>query len=686
MKREKWITLFTSSLLAYLLSFAGTACIASAFGLEDNLLVKQMQLMLYCAVFSLLTSACCTWRFGYALPILLIGMTAIFQIYFDLDDSVETLLNIITTRYHKAYGWNVIIGANAQLTDTTVALQWIASFLSAMAAYSACRKRACFWAIFGGLLALFPCTLVLSTVPSEKWLFLLLLAMILLLLTQSVRKNDVYAASKLTLLFLLPVALSLTLLFSVVTPEGYVRNKLADQFLEKIELFMRDSSQPGEATVRQSIELETLTPQKYSAVPVMDITATRSEVYYLRGRAYDTYTGTAWSDSGEPCWPIWRTNGKQVSTVTVETRSVEDILYLPYYSSPMKNQQASAYFKNQEHLQAYTFECYTPMRDIAYHYTDSEYFIPLTDLPTDVEMWAYKFLKENHLSELEEIADFVKNSAVYDLNTPIMDAEYSDFTQWFLEESETGYCVHFATAAAVLLRSCGIPTRYVTGYVVQATANERVTVYRKDAHAWVEYYTPDIGWQILDPTPIVLDELPNVSEAESQTQESSSEAEEELQQTTKETTVATTQDLTKKTTQNSSTSDNEPTVNEQKQNGAFQTALDILLVFAIALFPVAVAILQWKVRVALRNRHCRRGTSNSRALHSWKHACRYCKALGIEPDPKLYRLAQKARFSQHVITHEELRYFEHINRSYINKLRQAPWYRRLYHQFILALY
>lgn len=73
----------------------------------------------------------------------------------------------------------------------------------------------------------------------------------------------------------------------------------------------------------------------------------------------------------------------------------------------------------------------------------------------------------------------------------------------FLFEKKKGYCQYFASAAAVLLRLEGVPTRYVSGFHV--TENNRVgnhyLVREMDAHAWVESYIPGKGWVQVDPTP-----------------------------------------------------------------------------------------------------------------------------------------------------------------------------------------
>jgi hypothetical protein len=73
----------------------------------------------------------------------------------------------------------------------------------------------------------------------------------------------------------------------------------------------------------------------------------------------------------------------------------------------------------------------------------------------------------------------------------------------FLFEKKRGYCEYFASAAAVLLRLQGIPTRYVRGFTVRE-ANRiggHYAVREADAHAWVEALLPGRGWVEADATP-----------------------------------------------------------------------------------------------------------------------------------------------------------------------------------------
>lgn len=79
-----------------------------------------------------------------------------------------------------------------------------------------------------------------------------------------------------------------------------------------------------------------------------------------------------------------------------------------------------------------------------------------------------------------------------------------DVVDWFLFESQEGYCTHFAAAAAVLARCVGIPTRYVQGYAVDLRGDkmgEEYSIYGGDAHAWAEAYLEGVGWVPIEATP-----------------------------------------------------------------------------------------------------------------------------------------------------------------------------------------
>jgi transglutaminase-like putative cysteine protease len=67
-----------------------------------------------------------------------------------------------------------------------------------------------------------------------------------------------------------------------------------------------------------------------------------------------------------------------------------------------------------------------------------------------------------------------------------------------------GYCLHYASTMAILLRAAypdrPIPTRLVQGFLPGTLIGTTETVLNRNAHAWVEVYFPDYGWIPFDPT------------------------------------------------------------------------------------------------------------------------------------------------------------------------------------------
>jgi transglutaminase-like putative cysteine protease len=83
----------------------------------------------------------------------------------------------------------------------------------------------------------------------------------------------------------------------------------------------------------------------------------------------------------------------------------------------------------------------------------------------------------------------------------------------FLFESKRGHCEYFASALAILLRTLGIPSRSVNGYL-GGEWNEYghyLVVRQQHAHSWVEAYLPGVGWVAYDPTPLSVLQSPSGS-------------------------------------------------------------------------------------------------------------------------------------------------------------------------------
>jgi len=94
-------------------------------------------------------------------------------------------------------------------------------------------------------------------------------------------------------------------------------------------------------------------------------------------------------------------------------------------------------------------------------------------------------------------------------------------TAEFLFDTRSGYCEHYASALAVLMRGAGIPARIVTGYLggEYNPLGNYMILRQLDAHAWTEVWLEGDGWVRVDPTAAVapqrielgLDALPELA-------------------------------------------------------------------------------------------------------------------------------------------------------------------------------
>ncbi|MFX1419102.1 MAG: transglutaminase family protein, partial [Promethearchaeota archaeon] len=143
------------------------------------------------------------------------------------------------------------------------------------------------------------------------------------------------------------------------------------------------------------------------------------------------------------------------------------------------------------------FELYCNNSEQFYERDDSD-LITLSNNIVDVN--------DSIVIKAEKICDWVSKYIVYNR---YLDEEMGAL--WAYENLQ-GDCSEYSSLMVTLLRIQGIPARKVTGFVVSNYASTRPSVgqtwnyYSTESettilgHAWVEYYVPEIGWIVCDPT------------------------------------------------------------------------------------------------------------------------------------------------------------------------------------------
>jgi protein-glutamine gamma-glutamyltransferase len=158
-----------------------------------------------------------------------------------------------------------------------------------------------------------------------------------------------------------------------------------------------------------------------------------------------------------------------------------------------------------------------PIDVAATSYTNIQYPEPLSNywrrrdvrLPTNRNprtLQLAQSLRSAHPDDMEyvhAILDMFSRQAFYYTLTPPKLSD--DSVDEFLFETKRGFCGHYASAFATLMRAAGIPARVVTGY--QGGTFNRFANYwivrQSDAHAWDEIWIDGHGWLRIDPTSVI---------------------------------------------------------------------------------------------------------------------------------------------------------------------------------------
>jgi hypothetical protein len=110
-------------------------------------------------------------------------------------------------------------------------------------------------------------------------------------------------------------------------------------------------------------------------------------------------------------------------------------------------------------------------------------------------------LENDPYDKAQSIEDYLRSHYGYTLD--LSGTPPGDALSYFLFQKRAGHCEYFAAAMTVMLRTLGIPARYVNGFQTgeyNDVAGDLV-VRASDAHSWVEAYFPGFGWLTFDPTP-----------------------------------------------------------------------------------------------------------------------------------------------------------------------------------------
>ncbi|PTX49344.1 uncharacterized protein DUF4129 [Melghirimyces profundicolus] len=302
------------------------------------------------------------------------------------------------------------------------------------------------------------------------------------------------------------------------------------------------------------------------------LTAILDKPWYWRGEARDLYTGKGWQSTlkAEPVSPAGRRPDKGADHLPPSLfreipvrKSVAHLFWNREYPVLFTPGQLRSYHiqnppnpglegvvghggfttRGNVRLSRYTVSVEVPEMDknklrgtgSSYPSEVSRIYLQLPeDFPERVAEKAEELTRneDNPYDKAVAVESWLKGESGlrYETQDVPVPGRNQDFADQFLFESKRGYCDHFSSSMVVMMRSVGIPARWVKGFgpgeqkLIHTEASDergraapryQMTVRNSDAHSWVEVYFEGVGWLPFEPTPGFTNPTPVKEEIDS---------------------------------------------------------------------------------------------------------------------------------------------------------------------------
>lgn len=725
MKDTKHTSVIVAAVLAFCLSFGSLSCMASGL----NLAVDFGILALWCLISAVGLSAL------YLLPKggrIAFGITTVALILIVMSDSfqeqIEGIFHDTVRFYSQAYGFSMD-NSLRETYDHILPLVSYGLILNLTVVWTVTRRYPVALSVFLGIVPLLLCFVVTNTVPSLLFLLLYIFSNGMLVLTQLARIHNQRSGNRLVAYLSVPLILGLGLLALLIPEDGFTAPITLDSFQDVVEWISEHIPFIGQtsngqlvinftADLPDEVNLSNLPDKETGSSTILEVTTDHSDKIYLRIRDYDGYDGTSWSSSerSEVFSPPHYSLIDQISSCSIRVLGKRTQILLPYYPNGDVVLEDGVIITDSDDRN-YSFDMVVLSDNWPALWRQGG--LPSSTTPDDCYLELPKETLQNATSILSNI-DFPRGADEYTTAQYIGDyvydtARYSvsaekvpkgeDFAIWFLTEAEEGYCVHFATAATVLLRAQGIPARFVEGYAFYTEGGETTEVTQNDGHAWVEYFVDGVGWVVLDPTPSNGDS-PSSPEVPTTipTTPSVTPTKPTAPPTTPTKPTEPSTAPTKPTETDPPTKPSDTHTSPSQSAGAtsvsaatsnvvaddsermFVWIVVLLITLTILVLIPVVIFLQWLLRRTRKLRRLNNGSTNKRVIACYQQTQSICRVLRRKMPKELVDLAEKAGYSQYTLTEAEVATAMEIHRCCARQLRQGRWHQKLIWRFLLALY
>ena len=264
-----------------------------------------------------------------------------------------------------------------------------------------------------------------------------------------------------------------------------------------------------------------------------------SEPGYLRGKAYDTYADREWQlathsvpvqqmDSAptelqaEPrdggVFRVRRVQPGRLQSMVVRPANTSGVVYFAPLETAYLQTSRLAVTRDQHDLlradvssPVLRYRLWITNEDARHVPDESPNAAVIDDLvwvpralrnDDAIQQLAAKLFPDG-LSTFEKIEAVQRYFGQFEYGLTVNPPRDQDPVAWFLINRPAAHCEYFASGSALLLRLAGVPTRYVTGFVVDEknSLTGEFVARNKDAHAWCEARLEDGRWVLVESTP-----------------------------------------------------------------------------------------------------------------------------------------------------------------------------------------
>lgn len=683
-----------------LLSVCPILCYASAFSVKLEASVLIMAAVLFSIVFSLL-SAFVKNNLKYALCMTVIAFVA-FLVFVFANERIFAQANYAINKLLELYSVYLSVYSNIKFAsyianNATGFFVLLSLILNGLFSFLISRIKSIKITGLLSIALLVPCFVLVNTLPDLVPLLIIFTVLFALYFSSQTRQLNYAHSGVITAVCAVILAVLITVLAVINPVADYERPKWQDNMLNTVQTLtgMKTYNGSGKISsalaevgnnVSSEVDFSNAGALKQTGTKVMTVVTDLNGRIYLKGMSYANYENNKWSvltDEQANDYPqdfqafIMTANYQERSTVTIDTVNKESIVYTPYYlasindtfspvcdvlvsnSDKATNYSMSVMPYSESELDNFSMDFSSQVYD--YDNFVKNYYLKL---PYDTKLAMLKIAEENNLTGVstqnipQAVKQFVSHSASYSLNTQKV-PDGRDVAEWFLNDAETGYCMHFANAAAVMLRALGVPARYVTGYCADVVDGKAI-VTSDNAHAWVEYYDSSIGWIPLDATSSDF-EVPQATES--------------VQTTTQ---AQTTSPTVQPTTQAQNT---KPVKTEVKAKISTPAIIVIIILLIIALAILRIILIRYYRKYSFTHKDYK-----SRVICIYRYLNKLSVHSKIRIPKKIENICTKAKFSTHNISDEEYKIVFNYVLTFRNKaIGKMPIVKKLYCIIILGI-